>query len=387
MSGSGDVASLSAGGQRRELKYRRLIGDMRRRILDTTWPPGSRLPTLREIAAETGCSLTTVRHAFDELEEAGLVVRRQGSGTYVSDAPDRRLGRIAIGVLVPDAETYFPPIIKGIEEVLAENGARLMYASSQYDPAVEREALDGLLAAGIDGLLFAPLIEPEDGDGAQHLARFAQIPVPVVLVERRVPGVGPADDTYHVCTDHEGGAYDAVRHLYAGGHRRIALVVRRSMGPAGAPIEAGFAQAVRDLGAFSIVEGAAREAWTPERADAALQEILRQGCSAVLCFGDREAILVLAAARRAGIRVPGDLALVSYDNEYADVAEVPLTAVAPRKYQLGRLAAQILLQRLLNDDLDGPQQVMLRPTLVVRRSSVSAAGQGVATRTSPAPLR
>ncbi|GAA4848759.1 substrate-binding domain-containing protein [Luteimicrobium xylanilyticum] len=360
------------GGERRELKYRRLVGEMRRRILDTTWPPGARLPTLREIAAESGCSLTTVRHAFDELEEAGLIVRRQGSGTYVDEAPDRQLGRTVVGVLVPDTAAYFPPILQGIEEVLAENGARLVYASSQYDPAVEKEALAGLLAAGIDGLLYTPLIEPSDGDVAKHLARVAEIPVPVVLVERRLSGAGPADDTYHVCTDHEGGAYDAVRHLYAAGHRRIALAVRRSLGPAAAPIEVGFGRAVSDLHVTGMVDGAPREAWTPERADLAVQRIVREGCTGVLCFGDREAILLIAAARRAGLRIPEDLAVVSYDNEYADVAEIPLTAVSPRKYQLGRMSAEMLLQRLRSDDVDGPQQVRLRPTLVVRRSSTPA---------------
>ncbi|MDV9193176.1 substrate-binding domain-containing protein, partial [Streptomyces sp. SR27] len=100
------------------------------------------------------------------------------------------------------------------------------------------------------------------------------------------------------------------------------------------------------------------------------------GVTAALCFGDREAALMLAAARRAGVRVPEDLALISYDNEFADIAETPLTAVSPPKYQLGRLAAQILLRRLAEGEAAPLHQVQLRPRLVVRASCGGRPGTG-----------
>ncbi|CUM36482.1 Transcriptional regulator, GntR family [Streptomyces venezuelae] len=60
--------------------------------------------------------------------------------------------------------------------------------------------------------------------------------------------------------------------------------------------------------------------------------------------------------------------MISYDNEFADVAETPLTAVSPPKYQLGRMAARILLRRLAEGDAAPLHQVQLRPRLVVRAS-------------------
>jgi DNA-binding LacI/PurR family transcriptional regulator len=108
--------------------------------------------------------------------------------------------------------------------------------------------------------------------------------------------------------------------------------------------------------------------WNADRADAAIAHLQAKGVTAALCFGDREASLVLGAARRAGMSVPADLAIIAYDNEFADVAEIPMTAVSPPRYQLGTLAVQVLLQRLRLGDAMPVHQIRLRPRLVVRAS-------------------
>ncbi|MGW7311104.1 LacI family DNA-binding transcriptional regulator, partial [Streptomyces sp. NPDC054835] len=253
------------------------------------------------------------------------------------------------------------------EVVLCWAGARLVLACSHYDQAEEDAAVARLLGAGVHGLLLVPSLHTA-ADPGRRAEELLALPVPAVLVERRLAAHGPGDPTEHVCTDHEGGAYDAVRHLRALGHRRFGLVVR-SDAPTTAPIESGFARAVADLGLPEARrESEAMGEWDAGRADRAVAALRAAGVTAALCFGDREAALVLGAARRAGLRVPEDLALISYDNEFADVAETPLTAVSPPKFQLGRLAAQILLRRLAEGDAAPLHQVQLRPRLVVRAS-------------------
>lgn len=355
----------------RELKFRALMAELRRGILDGTWPPGSKLPTERALAAETGLSVTTVRRAYEDLVALGLVERRQGAGTFAAqpaaDPPTGGAARRIVGVLVPDTSFYYPRVLQGIERELAAAGARLVLACSHYDPAEEDAALERLLSAGVHGLLLVPSLHTATDPGRRADDLLA-LPVPAVLVERRLAAYGPGDPTEHVCTDHEGGAYDAVRHLRALGHERIALLVR-SDAPTTAPIESGFARAVADLGLPEPLHVRdTREGWNPEGADRAVAALRAAGATAGLCFGDREAALVLAAARRAGLNVPCDLALISYDNEFADVAEIPLTAVSPPKFQVGRLAAQILLRRLADGDASPLHQVQLRPRLVVRAS-------------------
>ncbi|MFB7373392.1 GntR family transcriptional regulator [Streptomyces sp. NPDC056222] len=369
----------------RELKFRALMAELRRGILDGTWPPGSKLPTERALATETGLSVTTVRRAYEDLVALGLVERRQGAGTFAAHRPDddsaTAAGRRVVGVLVPDTTFYYPRVLQGIERELAAAGARLVLACSHYDPDEEDAAVRRLLSSGVHGLLLVPSLHTATDPG-RRADELLALSVPAVLVERRLAAYGPGDPTEHVCTDHEGGAYDAVRHLRALGHERVALLVRTDA-PTTQPIESGFDRAVADLGLHEPLRVRdAGDRWNPERADRAVAELRGAGVTAGLCFGDREAALVLAAARRAGLRVPEDLALISYDNEFADVAETPLTAVSPPKFQVGRLAAQILLRRLADGDASPLHQVQLRPRLVVR-ASCGAGARGAGGRKSP----
>ncbi|GJF25879.1 MULTISPECIES: substrate-binding domain-containing protein [Streptomyces] len=347
----------------RELKFRQLATDLRRQILQGTWAAGSKLPTEKELASGSGTSVSTVRRAVDELVAEGLVVRRQGSGTFVvppdSPWPDRAL----VGVIVPDNTFYYPHVLQGIEETLSASGARLLLACSGYDQKRETKDLQDMLEAGIDGLLIVPTLEgPEPA--LRYLAHLSELSVPVVLVERRHTSL--SDTNEYVCTHHEAGAYDAARHLTRLGHRTIGLVLR-SPSPTAGPVAEGFAQAAAELGLSTTEFHATRQEWSPAAADRCLAALRTAGATAAVCFGDRQAALLASAARRAGLSVPEDLALVAYDDEIAELADIPLTAVAPPKHQLGRTAAQTLLRRL--DDPTRPRRrILLRPGITVRQS-------------------
>ncbi|MET7542503.1 substrate-binding domain-containing protein [Streptomyces sp. NPDC005507] len=360
----------------RELKFRRLAGELRRSINDGTWPPGSKMPTEAAMAAEMGLSTTTVRRAYEELTGQGLVVRRQGSGTFVTDRVVLRGSRQwVVGVLVPDTALYYPRVLQGMEQVLSEAQARLVLACSHYDPQAEDTAIEQLIEAGVHGLLLVPSLHDVNDPRARAL-QLQSLPVPVVLVERRLASAGAADFTEHVCTDHEGGAWDAVRHLHGLGHRRIGLGLRTD-GPTAAPIASGYERALADFGLPTVArQEDVMDAWDADRADAAVAAFVEDGVTAVLCFGDREAALLLVAARRAGRRVPEDLSVIAYDNEFADVAEVPMTAVSPPKYRLGQMAGQSLLQRMERGDSLPVHQLHLRPRLIVRRSTTRAPDPG-----------
>ncbi|MFD7137514.1 LacI family DNA-binding transcriptional regulator [Streptomyces sp. NPDC059894] len=347
----------------RDLKFRQLAAELRRQVLQGTWPAGGRLPTEKELAEASGTSVSTVRRAVDELVAEQLVVRRQGSGTFVVPPSSPAPGRALVGVLVPDTAFYYPKVLQGIEETLSAAGARLLLACSNYDQVREAKELRDMLEEGVDGLLVVPtLLGPEPA--LTVLARLASLPVPTVLIERRDPSLAATNTS--VCTHHEAGAYDAVRHLAGLGHRAIGLVLR-DQSPTTGPVADGFHQAVAELGARHVEFRADREEWSPAAADRCLAALTAAGATAAVCFGDRQAALLLGAARRAGRSVPGDLALVAYDDEIADLADIPLTAVAPPKHQLGRIAAQTLLQRL--DEPAVPRgRILLRPTVTVRQS-------------------
>ncbi|MCG8970288.1 substrate-binding domain-containing protein [Streptomyces sp. CL12-4] len=350
-----------------DLKFRQLARELRERIRQGTWPADSRLPTEKQLAESSRTSVSTVRRAVDELVAEGLVVRRQGSGTFVlpPDAPGPN--RALVGVVVPDTAFYYPRVLQGIEETLSAAGARLLLACSGYDQERESKDLQDMFDAGVDGLLVVPtLTGPEAAE--HYLARLAALPVPAVLVERRGTSLG--DTNEYVCTHHEAGAYDAVRHLAALGHRAIGLALR-DPSPTAAPVAEGFRQATAELDCTTTEFRATREEWSPATADRCLAALRAAGVSAVVCFGDRQAAMLVGAARRAGLTVPGDLALVAYDDEIADLADISLTAVAPPKHLLGITAAETLLRRLDNPALPR-RRVLLRPGITVRQSCGAA---------------
>lgn len=352
----------------RELKFRTLAKQLRQEIGNGTWESGSKLPTEKELAIGRDLSLTTVRRALEELAGEGLIVRRQGSGSYVADdLPQRSMPTRTIGVLVPSTAHYYPQVLAGIEATLSQASARLVLACYRYDLAEEERDMASLLDSGVDGLILAPdLLFARNP--REKIERLFDLPVPVVMVERKDFETRLSDRSEYVRTEHEGGAYDAVAHLNALGHQRIGLVCR-DPNPTGIWVMRGYEQAIVDMSLPRVpVETAPMNEWSLDRASSALKSLRKSRITAALVFGDREAAWLEAAARTANVRIPEDLALVSYDDESAEFAEIPLTSVSPPKYTLGRLAAEILLQRLAPGELKPRHQISLRPPIVIRDS-------------------
>ncbi|MGC0145081.1 substrate-binding domain-containing protein [Pseudactinotalea sp. Z1732] len=352
----------------RELKFRALAKDLRQEILSGRWEPGAKLPTEKELMAQRGLSLTTVRRALDELADDGLIVRRQGSGSYVSTDPRAGAGAMrTIGVLVPSTTEYYPRVLAGVESALSGASARMVLACYHYDAAEEERDMASLMASGIDGLIAVPDLLSA-ADSQKKIEVLFNLPVPVVMLERRDTQARLSDRSEYVCTDHAGGAYDAVNHLRGLGHERIGLVCRYP-NPTGIWVAQGYKAAVHDVALPTLpIDTAPAAEWSLERAEVALQELQKSGATAALVFGDREAAWIEAAARRADVRIPEDLALVAYDDESAAYADIPLTAVSPPKHELGRLAAETLLQRVEGNDLHAVHQITLRPPIVIRSS-------------------
>lgn len=369
---------------KQNLKFQNLSDDIRRGILAGTWAVGTKLPTEQQLSVETGLSLTTVRRAFEDLVRKGLVVRRQGAGSFVA-APQRlqKRTRYTIGVLLPDTQLYYPSVLQGIEEYLSAHGASLQLSTYHYDFTRENASIQFLLDAGVDGLILVPTLTGLE-DPQKRVAELMALPVPVVLLERSLDDLGPGDRTEHVCSDHQGGAYDAVMHLHRLGHRKIGLLTRanlaaRSSNPTQAAVIAGYTSAIKALGLDGDLDGdldgaqtmafsATRPEWEADQAERMFDLLAGSGATAALVFGDREAALLEAVAMRRGVRIPHELALVSYDDEMADLAQIPLTAVSPAKHRIGVMAAEVLLRRLNEGDACPLYQVRLRPRIVVRDS-------------------
>ncbi|MFC9669601.1 MULTISPECIES: substrate-binding domain-containing protein [unclassified Streptomyces] len=338
---------------------------------------------ITDVSGELGVSPVTVRKDVDILAERGLVARVHGGAMRLDGLPDPAStspehpaegaapaeGPRTLGMIVPSSVYYYPEVIKGAKETAAAHGVRLSLAVSDYRPEAESLQAARMVEDGVAGLLLAPSPVTPAPDASAR-AWYDSLGVPFVLVERRPANEAAAD---HVGTDHAYGAGLAVRHLLGGGRRGIALLMRGGTPTAPWILEgyraamqaADLPQTVIDLGG-----GARGEGPYEKGVSEFLAGVREGGLDAALVHPENDAMVLLQRLRAESLAVPDDVALVSYDDEVAELADLPLTAVAPSKHEVGVTAVELLLRRLAEPGRPR-RRVAILPELRVRASSVA----------------
>ena len=316
-----------------------------------------------DLAARLGLPAVTVRRDVAALAADGLLRRSHGAVSVIAEERPVQAERV-VGVLVPTLDGYFDEVIEGANEVAAKVGVRLVLGIAAYDRADDRSQVAQLLESGAQGLLLTPNFLP----GARDTGWILDLPVPVILAERH-----PAPDSAlagldSVASDHDHGVLLALRHFAELGHTAVALAARADSWTAHA-VRAGYAAAAPLLGlaARPVID-------VPDRGTdlsavaAAIAGEVEAGVRAVLVHNDRAAIALPPLLRSYGLRVPDDVALVSYDDVFAGLAAPPLTAVAPPKRAVGIAAMELMDRRLGSGACLPVHHITLLPQLRVRTS-------------------
>ncbi|MFG2819943.1 substrate-binding domain-containing protein [Kitasatospora sp. NPDC048365] len=319
-----------------------------------------------ELAEQLRMPVITLRRDVAALAEVGLVHRVHGSVVSTSVQAGTAVLGPSVGLLVPGVGQYFDEVIAGARQAAGPTSAQLVLGISSYEASADRVQVDQLLRSGVEGLLLAPNwtadARPQDQDWV------ARLPVPTVLVERRPAPGGEAAGLDTVSSDHRHGVLLALRHLSALGHGRIALMARSDTWTAH-EVRRGYAEGCELLG---LVPGPVLESGIPVVDAAPVAEALADGVTAVLVHNDQDALQLLPLLRARGLRVPEDLAVVSYDDVFAALGAPPLTAVAPPKRAVGAEALGILLRRLGSPAATPVCHLQLLPELTVRESCGAA---------------
>ena len=248
----------------------------------------------------------------------------------------------------------------------------------------------GIGARGYDVLLFATEQPGSGGDGAHSYLRRArhhhvdgivlmgvdrEDPEVARLVEAGIPLIGVDLDVAgakatHVASDNVGGARLAVKHLHSLGHRRIATVAGPQDHKPGADRMVGFRAELQALGIDRNPEYEQIGDWYTESGERATQALLAlpEPPTAVFAAADLMAVGAMKAARDAGLDVPGDLAVVGFDDiQLASLLNPGLTTIHQDKVGLGSAAARALLEQIENPELS-PAALTLPVELIVRAS-------------------
>ncbi|MEU6431736.1 substrate-binding domain-containing protein [Microbispora sp. NPDC046973] len=350
---------------------------------------------VNELASELDVSAITIRRDIALLASQGLIRRVRGGAALLrrpvaeapisqapgdrpppqpaQDAAEEAKAQVTIGMVVPSLDYYWPDVIRGVREAAAASDTRVVLRGATYQAADERRQLSWLVdSVGVDGLLVAPTTTGEDGEALVRWLQSAE--VPVVLVERAAV-VGPYQEAMEsVVSDHVFGAAMAVRHLAALGHRRIGVITTKES-PTSPHVRRGWRQACEELGlglddALDADTVDRRDPEWPHVLDDLLDECVASATTALLVHSDPEAISLVERCQERGIRIPGDLAVVTYDDEVAELCDPPLTAVRPPKAAIGRAAFALLADRIADQDAHRPaHRVVIEPRLIVRSSS------------------
>lgn len=274
----------------------------------------------------------------------------------------RTSSSMTVGIIIPDlTNPIFPPIVRGIDSCLASHGYSAFVVNTDGDDHNERTLFESLLQRRVDGLIFGT------GHSGPSVAEeaFAR-GIHAVMVNRDAGGV-PYPTAVGMDAD---GIRDAVEHLYALGHRRIAHFT----GPAGFSTSrvrsSAFIAACEARDIERVVVPATQYSIDAGRAAAA--ELLAQEAprpTALVAGNDLLALGAYHAVRDAGLRCPDDLSIVGFnDMPFAEDFMPPLTTVRVPLFQLGVEAAQLLVDQLETGNIRNIQ-VALPVELVVRGST------------------
>jgi GntR family transcriptional regulator of arabinose operon len=353
-------------------KYRQVFDALQREIASGRLKAGDRLPSEAELVRTFKASRITVGRAVRDLQLAGMVARRAGSGTYVK--PTGSSGGLSFGLLIPDlGETeIFEPICQGMmASPLAREHALLWGSLTSIGGSKEDRAWDlcrQYIARRVSGVFFAPVeLTASNEEVNRRIARaLDDAGIPVVLLDRTVL---PYPDRGHhdlVGIDNRRAGYRITEHLLRLKCRRVAFVAVRNAAATVEAREAGYREALHALGAPIQSDFVHRVDPTDVQAVRELMESIRP--EAIVCANDWTAARLMRSVLELGYRVPHDVRLVGIDDlEYASLLPVPLTTLRQPTREIGAAAFAAMLDRVARPDAP-VRDVLLQTELVVRRS-------------------
>jgi LacI family transcriptional regulator len=332
--------------------------------------PDTRRPTIRDVAAHAGVSIGTASKALngqgklrDETRERVAQAARELG--FAPNVLARALlaGRTyTVGVITTDSFGRFSiPVMLGAEDALGAGQISVFMCDTRDDAVRERQYMDMLLRRRVDGLIVTGRrIEPRPSIGAG-------LGIPVVYaMTQSLDSDEPA-----ILPDDFGGGQLAARHFLAAGRRRVGHITGPARFLAARKRAGGFCEAIASAGAeFSpndVIYGEWSERWGREGAHILLSA--SPDVEAIFCGSDQIARGVADTLRLVGRRVPGDIALIGFDNwePMALGSEPPLTSIDMCLEDVGRTAAEHLLSAINDRPTHGVHTVPCR--LVIREST------------------
>lgn len=339
--------------------------------------------TRKDVALRAGVSVATVSYVInggprpvaDETREVVLRAIRELDYTPLEAARSLRYQRTrTIGLLLADtANPFYATLAKSIEESVFAHGWSVLLCNSGYDASRTAAYVEVLISKQVDGVLYVP-----GTTDSAAVTRLVKRGIPMVVIDRAVPG----EEVDCVVADNLGGTKAAMNYLLSLGHRHIGMIVRYSSLSNAERIqgyEAVLAQAGIEMSPALFVEGG----FGFEEGRRAMRQLLGldPAPTAVLAFPDVLAIGAIRAVLDAGLHLPEDISIIGFDDiPVASHTYPALTTVAMPTWEMGKRAAEMLLNRIFTtEEIRPPERIVLPTRLIIRESTgaVKQPGRGM----------
>ena len=331
--------------------------------------------TLRDVASAAGVHPATASRALNPGTRLLVSEETAQRVTEVAERLGYRPNPVArslrtrrshtIGVLIPDLNNpLFPPIIRGIEDRLAERGYVALIGNTDADPGRERLVFDQMRARHVDGFVLATATL-----NSPILAEAAEAELPVVLMNRTAQDYPFSS----VSVDNEQGVRAAVAHLVALGHTRIGHIAGPQDISTGTARLRGYREAMNSHGLTAGADVIYATGYTVEEGLRCGRELLEatSDLTALVAANDMLAIGCYGALDELGLRCPEDVSVIGFnDMPFVDRLRPPLSTVRFPHTQVGTEAARLLIERIETGEGSPVKILYLAPELVARGSTM-----------------
>ena len=334
-------------------------------------------PTIMDVARQTGVSKATVSAVLNDSAAVKTDTRDRvlAAIELLNYRPSQQSGAKSprryrsIAVIIKEHDNpYYDEVVAGVRAHAETQGYMLFVVSSEGSYTSERRAVELLRDKDVDGLIAAPVMD-EHAD-LSHFFELKRRNFPFVFLEQ-VRGV-PAS---LVDLENVGASQKAVEYLFGLGHRRIAHFAGPAYSTHSQERVAGVHRAYSNsnlvFGADVVVHAGAHFEDGYRCGHALFQSRTEADRpTAVTCYNDLVAMGLCKALSELGIRCPEDVSVVGFDDiKFCENFMVPLTTIHVPKFEMGNLAAQMLIRHIESKQAVTPRKVYLDATLVVRRST------------------
>lgn len=331
--------------------------------------------TIRDVAARAGVSPSTVGRAIggygyvsEKVRQKVLKVVKEINYHPHAIARSLKTGKsCTIGYLVPSiTNPFFSHIARGIQDIISMHNYNLILCNTSHDSNRLGNFVKMLMESRVGGVIHSL----PGGDETKRLVdSLYERGIPVVVAS----GSGKLKYIDRVLSNRLQGALEATKYLLELGHVDIGVIAVKNSTTSSLRLE-GYRRALKEKGlpinnsliseglSYSDSEGTG---YTQMKM---LLTRLRR-LTAVLAFNDLMAVGALQAAEEGGFLIPQDLSLISFDDTLASLTRPQLTSVALPMYEIGKVATQILFDRILKQDEGKPKEIILAEKLMVRKST------------------